>query len=601
MELKNMMPNNLKKLLWYSLKEKKNWLILSAVILLVTVVVVPLLMERDLDIENIMVGIMEIFVIIFINCIIDFSYLHDTKKYSYYASKPLTDIQRINIIIISNMIFAAILMLSLWIISFTQGLSFNKIFVVPIAWMVMGIFVAALSSVLVGNSIIGGVATIFNFALPVFILGVIYFALDIVGDMALGFNTDILIEKFIEKVYKIDYLYFVKFVDEPNWLVYIPLLLVICVLLYLTILQILKIRRNERIGELVIYTGYKNFVALLLSTLIPFLFSSAINNDNYIAKLLSFVILGSISFYVTIAILGKSFKIEKKAFKLLGVFMLIFVVFIFSTGMIAKKFESYIPNTEDIVGVLISGNDSIYIENREEEYDINEIQLDMDNYDGINIFTSKEAIEAVRNIQKAIIEDQEYHDYAEVNIVYFLKDESKITRWYKLKYDYYVDYTEEIRNTEIGKNIDKSALELEKTKEYNMKALKFIYDDDFTRDWVNTKFVISYFSGGTSELEVDKQNLKRFREVLRKDLEIVMKGEYGSLNAVLWQNIEAYTDQYYRGEKLNVKEEGTDYIGNDNLSFNIRIESGNNYTKYYSIPPNFDNTREFIKKLVDMK
>ena len=88
-------------------------------------------------------------------------------------------------------------------------------------------------------------------------------------------------------------------------------------------------RKNERIGDQIVFTGYKNFVALLVTTLIPLAFSSALYNNDYVAKLISFVILGSITFYVTIAIFEKSFKIDKSAFKLLAAFM----IFILTTGI----------------------------------------------------------------------------------------------------------------------------------------------------------------------------------------------------------------------------------------------------------------------------
>jgi hypothetical protein len=589
-----MMPDNFVKLLWHSLKEKKNWFLLSMVVLFTTVVVVPLLIGRSLEETNILIGIVEIFIVIFVNCIIDLNYLHDTKKYSYYLSKPFTDRQKINLIILNNLIFALLLIFPLWFISFIQGFDLSSLFIVSFPWLIIGVFVAALSGVLAGNIIISGIATIFNFALPLSILGVIYFALDIVQNSAIGFDVNILMRTFIANFYKIDYLYFIKFIDEPNWPLYVLLLITLCFGIYGLTLKLLKKRKNERIGQLIVFTGYKNFIALLVSTLVPFMFSTLIQNKSYIGLLLSFLILGSITYYVTLAILEKTFKLEKKSFKLLTVFMTIFISFVLISGMITKHYESYIPNLEDIEGVLITNRQYFYNEDSDHHYTLSDIEISMNEYDETTIYASEEAIEAICSIHKTILNDDTYNRYASVNIVYFLNDGNKIRRYYRLDNVYGIS-DEEI-DEEINLDIDEAAHRLELTREYKYEVLKFIYDDDYSKSWQNKEVSFSYKMVQNKKVFLTQNDILDLREALKKDLEEYTNGSHSNLLVVLSQNNNYFHDfDYY----LNTPDKETkDYY--DDVLY-VEFESGSANNESYFIPDNFINTRTILKKYTELE
>lgn len=592
MKLKNTMPRNFKNLLWNSLREKRNWFVLSAVILAVTVIIIPLLMERDVSEENIVIGIVEVFIIVFINILLDLSYLHNYRKFTYYQSKPITNMQMIDIVIVSNLIFAMFFMSILYVISAMFGFDLLSLFVVPIAWMVIGIFLAPLSSLLAGNIVIAGIATIFNFAIPVSLLGVIYFGVSIVENIALGFSADIIMEKLIDTFYRIDYLYFIKLVDEPNWLIFSVLLFTICFILYFITTKLSVGRKNERIGDQIVFTGYKNFVALIVTTLIPLAFSSALYNNDYVAKLISFVILGSITFYVTIAIFEKSFIIDKSAFKLLAAFMALFILFISITGVVVRRYESYIPESEEIVAAFINGSDYIYIDDKRDIDGISDLDLEIaKKYDQINIFTSKESIEAIRSIQKSVIENQKYRNYGEVHIVYFLKNGDKLSRYYRLLYDY--SYEEDIDIEEVNADLDKYAQVLEDTDDYRNQALRFIYDDDFSRNWKMTEVEIN--SEGNDKLYLNSDELYELRMRLKQDLEVNMNKEENSLSMVLRQDIGAYFDYYYY-EKVNTVEREVHVP-----SFSIRIKYGSEYDRYLNMSNQNKNTSEYILMLIDNK
>jgi len=591
MEQKNIKHSNFLNLLINGLKEKRNWFILSMTILITTVLIVPILIGSDINEENIIVGMVEIFIIIFLNCIIDLSYLHDIKKYSFYLSKPNSEKDKINLFLVNNIIFALINIFPLWILSIIMKFDTVEIFTVAFPWLIIGIFVAALSGVLSGNSISSGIDTIFNFTLPLSLLGVIYFALNIVEKVVIGFNTDILMENFINNIYRIDYLYFIKFVEDSNWLFYIILFALIPLLIYLLTMKVLKKRKNEKIGEFIVYDGYKNFIALLVSTLVPFLFSSITRNSGVIGLLLSFVILGSLTYYVAMAILEKSFKLNKKSFKLLAVFMTIFIGFVFVGGVVTKQYENKIPNINEIEGIVISNDNGVYIEEKEEYVNFYDIELSFEKYDDIVIYKSEEAKKAIIDIHKAILENDSYDRYANVNIIYFLKDGSELKRYYRLGENRYYepDHTKEERKIITNNKLNDAAKKLLDTDEFKEKVLKFIYDDSYSENFSNGKITIN-----GNESEFTKEDIVNLRNALKKDMEINIFEKNLNMIYVLVNNTENYLNEYsYNVERYDNKHREV-YIERMDITF----DQGTKKTHYYTIPSSFNNTTEFLKKFL---
>ncbi len=588
MEQKNIKHRNFLNLLLNGLKEKRNWFILSMAILITTVLIVPMLIGSDINEANIVVGIVEIFIIVFLNCIIDLSYLHDIKKYSFYLSKPNSEKDKINLFLVNNIVFALINILPLWILSMMMNFDTVEIFTVAFPWLIIGIFVAALSGVLSGNSISSGIDTIFNFTLPLLLLGVIYFALNIVEKVAIGFNTDILMENFISNVYRIDYLYFIKFVEDSNWLLYSVLFVFIPTIIYLITIKLLKKRKNEKIGEFIVSDGYKNFIALLASTLVPFLFSTVTRNSSVVGLLLSFLILGSLTYYVAMAILEKSFKLNKNSFKLLAIFMTMFIGFVFVGGVVTKQYENKIPNINEIEGVVISNDNGIYIEEKEEYVKYYDIDISFEKYDDIVIYKSDEAKKAIIDIHKAILENDSYERYLNVNIVYFLKDGSEFKRYYRLGENRYYepDHTKEEREIITNDKLNDAAKNLVSTDEFKEKVLKFIYDDIYSENFTNGKTMIN-----GNEIEFTKKDIVNLRNALKEDIEKNIVEKDLSMLFALVNNTENYLNKYsYNMEKYD--ENRDVYIERMNITF----DQGSKRTHYYTIPSFFNNTMEFLKK-----
>ena len=95
MELKNTMKNNL-DLLIYNLKNKKNWFLISFIIMAITLIIMPIILGTGYNEGILIFGILEIGTLLSLNAFIDFSFYHDNRKLTYYLSKPVSRMARIN-------------------------------------------------------------------------------------------------------------------------------------------------------------------------------------------------------------------------------------------------------------------------------------------------------------------------------------------------------------------------------------------------------------------------------------------------------------------------------------------------------------------------
>ncbi len=462
MEKKNLFPNNFKTVLLDSIYGKKNWFLISFVILIITVLIMPLLLINDIEEGNIVVGMIEIFILVFINCIIDFSYLHDSRKLSYYTSKPMTSLQRVNLIIITNLIFTAVLIGVLAVINLIAGVDVHEMYIITIPWLATGIITSAFSSILTGNSFAAAVATVVNFTLPLSFLAILNYLFTIIEDLALGFNANILFNSFVENYYKVDKLYFLNYFDDGiNW-TYFFQLAVIMTVLYLIGYKLLKRRKNERTSELVVYDGYKYFISLFLATLVPIGFSLALRTESFIGKMAVFVLLSALGYYIINAILEKSFSPSFKGLKMYIIYLLAFALFIVGGNIATNQYEYYVPKAEDVEYAFI-GNSMYHYQQEWERsrqvYDFNLEDIEDNSFkEYVDIYTSAKSIDNIIDIHQHILDDQSYYLNQNVIITYVMKNGDNLTRYYNLEQvdDYNGDYlnskAKEILNTEEFKS-----------------------------------------------------------------------------------------------------------------------------------------------------
>ncbi|MDD3750999.1 MAG: hypothetical protein PHU60_02985, partial [Tissierellia bacterium] len=342
--------NNFIPMLLYSIKEKRNWVLLSTVIIFLTTLVIPYILRAD-EGTFILFGIVELFILVFINCLVDNSFLHNESKLAYYRSKPVPLRNQIILNIATNAIFMVYLLALIVLSVVFQGLDYEilEVFKMLIPWLLAIILLASLSSILSGNTLMAGAMTIFNFCLPLIILLVTMFIFTILENTVIGFSADVLNDYFINNIYRLDYLYFTRYAYNKSIdLAYLLLLPIILIFISLLINKFIKRRKNENTG-FIVFDGFKYFVAVLACLIIPASFS--ISFSRYInigSRLFISALLAVLSYYIIIAFIEKSFRISRSSIKVFLVSMVIFTAVTGSTVAIANQYKDLVPNPEDV-------------------------------------------------------------------------------------------------------------------------------------------------------------------------------------------------------------------------------------------------------------
>ncbi|SHI42418.1 hypothetical protein SAMN02745751_00318 [Dethiosulfatibacter aminovorans DSM 17477] len=600
MELKNMMHSNSKPLILNRLKEKKNWFLVSFAIMLVTVVILPMVMGDGVEEANIVMGMAEIFFLVYINCMIDFSYLHDSRKLSYNVSKPITDIQRINMAIIVNVVFTAVLVVVLALITpLINGGPDDyvwEMFMVTIPWLLAGIFTAALSSILTGNTIAAGFATVINFTLPLLVLAVINFFFEIIEDIALGFNSSILFSKFIEEVYRIDILYFVKYIDDSFDFTYFLVLAAVLVLLYALIVTMSKRRKHERAGDLVVVDGYKSLISVLVASLAPAVFAQVISYADFTGKIVSFILLSALSFYLINAIMEKSFRIRQHAVKLFIGFVVVFLLFVVGSDMMTEKFESYVPSPVDVSSVYIGQNTWVYSAEKEEGREIYSASEAFVEGADMVLFKTASEIQDITNLHREVIKNQDYYYYSNFVIVYYMKDGEKVYRYYKL------DDSEDYKGEK-----DRFITAVVNGDEFKKRKLNFIYDDVYYDGLDIQSIDVSYqdenYNSRVVPLKAEDVDIDLLRDNMRKDYDDYLSSCGACMDMVVGYRSNDYSlrynyipdADYYSGSIKTV-----DAVSREGFTVNLYLYSNKMDDKgynniYIDVNKNMANTFNYLK------
>lgn len=508
--------NSFMPLLIYSIKEKRNWVILSTVIIFITTIIIPYILRADQD-NFIIFGIIELVILVFINSLVDNNFLHNESKLTYYRSKPLTLRSQILINIVTNALFTVYLSLLIVASALLQNVDYEtlQIFKTLIPWLTAIILLASLSSILSGNTLMAAAMTVFNFCLPLIVLLITMFVFTILENAVIGFSADVLNDYFINNIYKLDYLYFVRYINyTPIDLAYLVLFPTIMIFISFLIDKLIKRRKNENMG-LIVFSGFKYFVAVLACLIIPALFSISLRYTYMVNKLIISALLAALSYYIIIAFIEKSFRISKSSIKVFLISMLVFTALIGSTVTVANQYKSVIPNPEDVKYA--------YVGNQTRSVDAASGFL-KDKYSGesfsewkksrnVVIYEENQIIRDITELHKELLKDQTFHktDYygtGNLVIAYWMKDGSTMMRSYKLT-------PKDVLTQEIQA---KNAISNKILNSYDFKKQRFyyLYDNEYYEGrnlYVNVRNINDY-----NTLYEDIK-LDDVREVLVKDID----------------------------------------------------------------------------------
>ena len=510
--------NNFMPMLIYSIKEKKNWVLLSTVIIFLTTLLIPYILRVDEEVF-IMFGIVELFILVFINCLVDNSFLHNESKLTYYSSKPLTLSRQIMINIVTNAVFTAYLLVIIVLSVVFQGLDYEifRVFKMLVPWLAAIILLASLSSILSGNTLMAGAMTIFNFCLPLIIFLVTMFIFSILENVVIGFSADVLNDYFLNNIYRLDYLYFIIYTNNKSVdLVYFLLLSIILIFISMLIRRFIKRRKNENTG-FIVFNGFKYFVSVLACLIIPAFFSISMSGYTGIAsRLIISALLAVLSYYIIIAFIEKSFRISKLSIKVFAVSMAMFSVITGGTVLFANYYKNMVPNPED-VKIAYVGN-QIWSVNAANQF--LEGSQPNDNFEewkrqrSMVTYDSKENIENIAELHKEILRDQTYYHqstYYGVNnfvIAYWMKDGSTVIRSYTLSPADKRTKEHEVKNELANKIIN--------SNDYKKQKFYYLYDEKYYSGrnlYAKLRDVNDYST-------VSKNiNLNDIRHVLTKDID----------------------------------------------------------------------------------
>ena len=533
--------NNFMPMLLYSIKEKRNWVLLSTVIIFLTTLVIPYILRADQE-TFIMFGIVELFILVFINCLVDNSFLHNESKLAYYRSKPVPLRNQIIINIATNAVFMVYLLVLIVLSVVFQGLNpeILEVFKMLIPWLLAIILLSSLSSILSGNTLMAGAMTIFNFCLPLIILLVTMFVFTILENIVIGFSADVLNDYFIDNVYRLDYLYFTRYVDNESIdLIYLLLLPIILIFISLLINKFIKRRKNENTG-FIVFSGFKYFVAVLACLIIPAAFSISLSRYTSIAsRLIISALLAVLSYYIIIAFIEKSFRISKSSIKVFLVSMVLFTAVTGSTVAIANQYKDLVPNPQDVRMAYV-GN---------QRWTVNEVDRYLKyNYEnmgfsewkrnrGMIIYEEIDNIENITELHKEILEDQTFYhqsNYYGMNnfvIAYWMKDGSTIIRDYKLSPVDKFTKEQEVKNEISNKLLNSS--------DFKWQKFYYLYDEEYYSGrnlYANLKKVNDY------NTIYENVKLSDLRNVLTKDIDNLFIEKDMAFIELLW-NYNAQNDK----------------------------------------------------------
>ncbi|MDD4779482.1 MAG: hypothetical protein PHT02_02590 [Tissierellia bacterium] len=581
MEKKITKSSNYSSLLLYSLKNKRSWVILSTVIIFVTTLLVPYILNADKEFF-ILFGIVETFILVFLNCLIDNNFLHNESKLAYYKSKPVSMKTQISINIIVNIMYTGFLLALISLSVFFQEVNYEifESFKIIIPWLLVGIMLASLSSILSGNTIMAGAMTIFNFCLPLIIYLIILFIFTILENIVIGFSAKVLMDYFINTIYKIEYIYFLKYANKSIDIIYFVILAVIIIFISLLINKFVKRRKNENTGNFIAFDGYKYFVSVLACLIIPASFSIMSYSNDMISKIIVSLILAILTYYIIIALMEKSFRISMLSAKVFIVSIAIFSAVAGGTVIFANQYKNVVPEAEDVKMAYIGTNRYVatdgYIINQLQKNDnesLNNI-LEWQKINGHVMFTEKDNIENITDLHREILIDQNYEflDYYLSNlvIVYWMNDGRVIIRDYKL------NRTEQTNESEANKNKDEIAYKIINSQEMKQRKYFYLYDN---KHYNSTNLICYVSSDITGEL-IKNIDIDEVRPYLIKDIEKTFT-ELEDPFLLLVYNFDFYQD---KGMKTNKYYIAIEEIANQNHN--------NNYRFYLN--EDFENTLEYL-------
>lgn len=580
MEMKSIKPMKLSaQWLKQNCLAYKRWFIFTTVMLSVITIVVPMLFEHD-PIYFIIPGVSALFLISFVMMLSQLNFLHDSKAYAYVASKALPLKSRIYGIIITQALFCGVFLIFLYGVGYISELSLstsgrygitelNMLFTTVSAWVLILLLLVPLSALLSGTTISAAVSTLFNFSIPVSFFGVIYFVINVANKGTVGLNVNDIMGELILPFYRIDYMYHV---NSP-WYAMVILLPVTLGMLFYLLNWAIKNRKHERIGQSFVFKGYKIFILFLLSLLAPLGLTLLLTEASFSAQWISVLILGSITLYILLAILDKNLKLSKKAYQLIGAYLVGVSLCIGIATWGLNFYTAQVPDLSKVEAVILCNNSRVR-DYKGTYHSIYELRAST-KIDDFPIYRSEEMKKQVQLLHQMILEEPDALSFYEkavgwqgdmnFNLVYLMKDGSRKVFPFLIPYQ-----------TNHGQKVESVykvwAGEMLKQEEFLASASPLLYGKEIER----TLSAEVYLPEGA--IQIDQSQLKTLIGLVRKEINLK---EDSMWFWYLFTLDDGFVNQSIDEEEYNYK-------------YNISLETNNDYYFNFTV---YEHQKELIEYL----
>lgn len=591
----------------HSLKSKKNWFLLNLAITVIITIIMPTLFRDNYGFFSAFTMFITAGLILISN-FRELSFLHDDRKISYYLSKPISMMNKVNIALISNIIFTTVVFLLTFAISSLAGAVFsanalekfeyldfvnnNLSFVDTMyASLIILNFALILSSILTGNGTVSVFVTIFNYAIPIILLLIITFVCNIIDNTIIGMSTEAMIQSFVDKFLPIDKIYFFDYASRKAIdIFYFLRLIAYFVVTYVLTIFAVKTRRNERTGDFIIHNGFKYFMSIFASLLLPMFVTSNMRNYDIITIVTVLVLLSALSYYILISAFNRSFKISKQALQIYIPFIIIFAASIFISSAVLKVRATFIPDASDVKAVYLGSNTSYlknaeYLQATDDKWDslIKAKYDEIKDNDSLIILQEKDSIKKVSKLQQALIDKKEERYYRDFKIIYFLNNGKKVVRTYAMPYDYEEDY------------VKNEIIDIVRTEEFIQKKFKVFCDENYIN---NVKFKNVFVFRNDTQHELVDFNYKEFAKLYMEDYREFINNDENineiNTNIISEQNSFIYDFIKKNAEDGNIEKRG--YDDENTVHFEHEVRDGISL-QYVVLPDKFTKTITFIKSL----
>lgn len=598
------------KLVIHSLKSKKNWFLLNLAITVIITIIMPTLFRDNYGFFSAFTMFITTGLILISN-FRELSFVHDDRKISYYLSKPISLMNKVNVALISNVIFTTLVFLLTFAISSLSGAIFSAMdpanalekfkyfdFIknnlsfadAMYASLIILSFVITLSSILTGNGTVSVFVTMFNYAMPIILLLIITFVCNIIDNTITGMSTEAMVQSFVDRFLPIDKIYLFDYASTKTIDVFYFLRLIAhFVVTYILAIFAVKTRRNERTGDFIIHNGFKYFMSIFASLLLPMFVTSNMRNYDIITISTVLVLLSALSYYILISAFNRSFKISKQALQIYIPFIIIFTASIFISSSILKVRAAFIPDASDVKAVYIGSHTSYlknakYLQATDDKWDslIKAKYDEIKDNDSLIILQEKDSIKKVSKLQKALMNKSEENYYRNFKIIYFLNNGKKIVRTYAMPYDYEED------------DVKDETIDIARTEEFIQKKFKVFCDENYIN---NVKFKNVFVYRDNIQHEFVNFNYKEFARLYMEDYRKFINNDENikeiNTNILLEQNSFMY-DFVKKNAEGTVEAKGFD--DENTVHFEPTIRDGISL-QYVVLPDKFSKTIMFIESL----